>query len=325
MPRKRDLSPSIWRSAQFLALPDDSARLTFIAMISLADDLGVGRIADLRRHTAIEAPEEHVRSVVGARLAHAYAHRDGLDDLQLYLLPKWCRHQLVNRPSRSNLPLPATWKALVPTDFHGRYEVRAKEAGIAVATEPATDRAARGALTEPSVSPHGVLTEPQVAPSPSPSPIQKKTSSSSSTHGGPCAESDIQAEPGEADLVAAIRACATPFLAGDPRVTARWARTQLRASVAGATPAEVARADAWCQSNPARTARRRSATRFLDHWFKRAQERAVASGHVGGPAVGCAASPGDTTEHRARTAQALRCAPDELVFENGTYRRKEAP
>jgi len=119
MPRKRDLSPDIWRSDQFLDLPSDTHRLTFVAAISLADDLGIGRVADLRRHTGLAAID--LAPLERGRLLVTYGEQEGTETIRYFLLPTWCRHQFVKKPSPPKLPLPSDWKALIPERFQPKY------------------------------------------------------------------------------------------------------------------------------------------------------------------------------------------------------------
>lgn len=157
MPRKRDIDPGIWRSAQFQSLGSDTARLAFVAAISLADDLGVGRVDDLRRYADIEP--DAALEVAGQKLMNIYQLRDGADTVALYLLPKWCKYQCVNRPSKGKLPLPHDWKRLVPADLHAKYHLREQEAGVV--------------LSDHSVRCHGAPSGPATATATEPLPKPK--------------------------------------------------------------------------------------------------------------------------------------------------------
>lgn len=247
MPRKRDLSPDVWGSEQFLGLPSDTARLAFIACVSLADDLGLGRVTDLRRHTRLDLTV--LEDVATAGLITLYETQDGRERLRLYFLPKWCRHQYVNRPSPSRLPLPPSWRETVPAEFHGKY------AGLRTVGE-LTESPVE--LRHDSPNTHGVPTEPHLSPSPSPSPKKKRESRG---FAAPASIVPIEAFPVEDHpIVQAIRSVSLPAWRDDPNVTPAWLAA-LRAAASGRDlVADVRRAASWWCSNPDRVRTRRSCT-----------------------------------------------------------------
>jgi hypothetical protein len=123
------------------------------------------------------------------------------------------------------------------------------------------------------------------------------------------AEPDLPDGSPERALLDAVRGSETTFFRTDAKVTEAWARAMVRAYPSVATPAEVARADAWCQSHPARTKGRLSASRFLRGWFARGSERGP-----GRPAAADVACPPpgvvDELNARLRTAEAERGAKE---------------
>ena len=177
MPRKRDINPDIWRSEQFLDLPSAEHQLLFIACISLADDLGIGRVSDLRRHTGIDTID--LDPIESGRLLVTYAEREGGETVHYYLLPTWCRHQFVKKPSPPKLPLPSNWKELIPERFHPKYQpCRA----ISLTSRPPVDHQwttppssleNREGVVPPALSLSPVDTETE-RPCPSPSALDEK-------------------------------------------------------------------------------------------------------------------------------------------------------
>ena len=139
---------------------------------------------------------------------------------------------------------------------------------------------------------------------------QKTPSESSSTRDASRADDTMISGSPAGRILDAIRASQTPFIGNDARVTPAWARSMVAAYPTAATAAEVARADAWCQSHPARSRRRKSATKFLRGWFERGAEKARSSPRTTGvPAV---APPSiqavDALERDLRAAQEERRA-----------------
>lgn len=247
MARKRDISPDIWGSEQFLGLPSDTARLAFIACFSLADDLGLGRVADLRRHTRLDLAA--LEDVATAGLVTLYEIPDGRERLRLYFLPKWCRYQYVNRPSPSRLQLPPAWREAVPAEYHDRY---ARVRVVGEVTEPRAEHRPDSRRT------HGGLTEPHLSPSPSPSPSPKKRRARRGS-AAPAAIVPIESFPIEdRPIVEAIRSVALPAWRDDPNVTPAWLAA-LRAAAPGRDLVAVVRsAAAWWTSNPAKVRGRQS-------------------------------------------------------------------
>ena len=108
MARKRDISPGIWTSEQFMRLTH-SARLLFIGMFSTADDEGRLRASPTKLKATIFPSDkmslkrvETLRAeVVAEKLALLYT--DGEGDPLLWL-PSWNTYQKVNRRYPSQLP-----------------------------------------------------------------------------------------------------------------------------------------------------------------------------------------------------------------------------
>lgn len=108
MARKRQLDPAFWTSEQIVKLTH-TARLMFIGMISNADDAGRlkgspaylkmamfpgDRMSDRRIQTIRD-------EITAIGLALLYADTEGNE---LLWLPKWHKHQYMNRSYASKLP-----------------------------------------------------------------------------------------------------------------------------------------------------------------------------------------------------------------------------
>lgn len=123
MARIRTIKPEFWddeRLGRLSAL----ARLTFLGMISLADDAGRGRgqVKFLKArlhayddHVTVEALETAVREISEARIAVFYESGGDL----YYWVRKFKDHQVINRPSPSRLPAPPEGLAKSSTGPHG--------------------------------------------------------------------------------------------------------------------------------------------------------------------------------------------------------------
>lgn len=110
MPRIRTIKPALWDS-ESLGRLSCLARLTFIGMISLADDDGRGRAGARflmgRIHTYAKDVDEAAiaQALQDLRRAGCVVLYD-LDEVAYYYLPGWKSNQLINRPSPSILPPP---------------------------------------------------------------------------------------------------------------------------------------------------------------------------------------------------------------------------
>ena len=107
MPRIRTLKPEIWQSQDFVAL-DNLGKLTFIALITLADD--EGRVKTDAHHLAVtclhgnRAPaiEKALSVLVQRRMLVIYRHRE-----TIYMaLVNWSVHQRVSHATPSRIPPP---------------------------------------------------------------------------------------------------------------------------------------------------------------------------------------------------------------------------
>lgn len=110
MARIRSIRPELW-DAQKLGSLSVLARLTFIGLISIADDQGRGRgdvrflMARLHAYASdISRPqfEEAVRVLAESKMVRFYE----IDGAQYYTLPGWKTHQKIDKPKDSLLPNP---------------------------------------------------------------------------------------------------------------------------------------------------------------------------------------------------------------------------
>jgi hypothetical protein len=112
MARIRTIKPEMWESEKLGKLSVVS-RLTFIGLISMADDTGRGRgsvtflrgrihayASDVSDQTCFEA----MRDLERAGVVQFYS----IDGCCYYSLPNWCEHQYIERPKKSSIPKPNT-------------------------------------------------------------------------------------------------------------------------------------------------------------------------------------------------------------------------
>lgn len=109
-PRIRSIKPTLWDS-ETLGKCSMLARLTFIGMISLADDEGRGRAGARfllgRIHTwATDVQEPALESALTELGTSGCAIFYEIEGVRYYYLPGWKGNQLINRPSPSILPPP---------------------------------------------------------------------------------------------------------------------------------------------------------------------------------------------------------------------------
>ncbi len=109
-PRIRSIKPTRWDS-ESLGRCTVLARLTFVGMISLADDSGRGRAGVRyllgRIHTyAGDVAEDALVSALAELRREGCAVFYEVDAIDYYFLPGWKANQLINRPSPSVLPPP---------------------------------------------------------------------------------------------------------------------------------------------------------------------------------------------------------------------------
>ena len=110
MPRIRTIKPELWESEKFGSLTA-SARLTFIGLISLADDAGRGRAERRFLHGRLHpySPDITIENLQGflveiqkSGLAFFYQAKGST----YYELPGFTEHQQINRPSKWRNPPP---------------------------------------------------------------------------------------------------------------------------------------------------------------------------------------------------------------------------
>ncbi len=109
MARIRTIKPELWEDQKVGPL-DALTALTYIGLISLADDEGRGR-ADptwLRsrlhpyRTCTVQEVDESLTSIGKSRLAIFYS----VNEQAYYFIPKFLFHQVINKPKPSKLPAP---------------------------------------------------------------------------------------------------------------------------------------------------------------------------------------------------------------------------
>lgn len=109
MPRKRMIDPSFWRDEKIGRCPMLD-RLLFIGLWNFAEDTGVGRANpllikadifpyDTLREADIKTSLAHLASL---GLIQLYIH----DNQQYFYIPNFKKHQTINKPTPSTLPLP---------------------------------------------------------------------------------------------------------------------------------------------------------------------------------------------------------------------------
>jgi hypothetical protein len=108
VPRIRTIKPELWESERLGRLPV-LARLTFIGLISMADDEGRGRGDPLflrgRLHpyagdVGAEEFGKAMDALVAAKLVMLYI----VEECAYYKIPGWGEHQKIERPSKSRIP-----------------------------------------------------------------------------------------------------------------------------------------------------------------------------------------------------------------------------
>lgn len=114
-PRIRTIKPELWQSADFLAL-SLLGRLTFLALISNADD--AGRLRTDAKHLARTFLSGSKAEAVDAQLSRMAEHgmvvryvADGHDCLALL---NWHHHQKVDHPGKSRIPPPPDPEDQIP-------------------------------------------------------------------------------------------------------------------------------------------------------------------------------------------------------------------
>lgn len=110
MARIRTIKPALWASEKLGRLPVLS-RLTFVGLISQADDAGRGRGAARFLMGALHAYAPDVTEE-GLAKATTDLHQAGLaifyeiDGCRYYALPNWDAHQRIDKPGPSEIPPP---------------------------------------------------------------------------------------------------------------------------------------------------------------------------------------------------------------------------
>lgn len=110
MARKRMLSPDIWESESF-SLLSDLAKITFIGLISLADDDGRGKANPAFIKSTL-FPYDEKRRVADIKSALSEIARCmstqfySVDGNDYYFLKNWTKWQKIDKPTKSKLPPP---------------------------------------------------------------------------------------------------------------------------------------------------------------------------------------------------------------------------
>ena len=108
MARIRTIKPDFWEDEKVGRLADHD-RLTFIGLISLADDEGRGRGDSTWLHgrlhpysstTHVQATEDSLRALADKCLVRLYS----VNGESYYWIPNFKKHQRINRPTPSKLP-----------------------------------------------------------------------------------------------------------------------------------------------------------------------------------------------------------------------------
>jgi hypothetical protein len=130
MARIRTIKPAMWASEK-LGQMSVLARLTFVGLISQADDAGRGRgaprfLAGTLHPYAKDVSEEDLAQATtalhDARLVQFYE----VDGCRYYALPNWGEHQKIDRPQPSVVPPP-------PTNEPGLFDEHSTNGGRAFA------------------------------------------------------------------------------------------------------------------------------------------------------------------------------------------------
>jgi len=149
MSRIRTIKPEFWTSEQVMEC-SPLARLAFIGMWNFCDDNGV-HPASCKTLKAEVFPGDDltaadVQTLVNELLQQRLLVEFQAESRRWWFVTGW-HHQLINRPSRSRYPLPP------------RAAPLPKAAGPDADQDQPEITSTPGALTESSMSPHGVLTE----------------------------------------------------------------------------------------------------------------------------------------------------------------------
>jgi hypothetical protein len=149
MSRIRTVKPEFWTSEQVVEC-SPLARLAFIGMWNFCDDNGV-HPASCKTLKAEVFPGDDltaadVQALVNELLQQRLLVEFHAESRRWWFVTGW-HHQLINRPSKSRYPLPPR-PAPLP-----------KAAGPDADQDQPETTSTQGALTESSMSPHGVLTE----------------------------------------------------------------------------------------------------------------------------------------------------------------------
>ena len=127
MARIRTIKPELWESEKTGRL-SPLARLTFIGLISLADDEGRGRagigflMGRLHPYGVGVTPQllsESLQEIENVGLAQLY---DGADGCSFYALPGFKDNQKIDRPSPSKLPAPVKKVQKAPKKTTSKFD-----------------------------------------------------------------------------------------------------------------------------------------------------------------------------------------------------------
>lgn len=110
MARKRMIDPSFWTDEK-LGECSIQERLLFMGLISNADDEGYGRANPRLLKSVIFPYDDSLRA---SDLEKWLSHLGGLNLIVLYMvneqtyyyLPKFLKHQIINKPTDSSIPKP---------------------------------------------------------------------------------------------------------------------------------------------------------------------------------------------------------------------------
>ena len=153
MARIRTIKPEFWESEKAGKM-SPLARLTFLGLISLADDEGRGRagVAFLlgRLHpygNGVDAQlvAEALQEIENTGLVRLY---DGPDGCSYYHIPGWTSNQKIDRPSKSKLPKPPTLK----NSTKDREVSRGLDVGSGIKEGKGKDQGEEGKVSIPAPS-----------------------------------------------------------------------------------------------------------------------------------------------------------------------------
>lgn len=144
MARKRMIDPEFWKDEKLGECSRDE-RLLFMGLISNADDEGKGRASVKLLKSEIFPYDEDIKfkdmeKMMSNLMEKKFIIIYVIDSQHFYYLPKFSRHQVINKPTKSKLPeLPENSEDLQLPEYYGsttvtlppkRKEVNIKEKNI---------------------------------------------------------------------------------------------------------------------------------------------------------------------------------------------------